>query len=133
MRAIARVIGAFARVLFEDVFLAWAPTAVCRRYIQKRLARDVAPGRHALLLHRLALLEQRAGDLDASESAFRGLLVTNPDDPWVPIELAMILERKGRLEEARVLYLRVADREDHSEEFRQKARAEAARIEAALR
>jgi Flp pilus assembly protein TadD len=101
-------------------------------YLDRQLARrDVLKvNRRALLLTKMLMVAERMGDLGSAEQAARELLRIVPDDPWTPIELAIILEKQGRSLEAKQLYQRVSQDPSVSAATRAKASSEVERLNA---
>jgi Tfp pilus assembly protein PilF len=75
-------------------------------------------------------VSERAGDIRAAEVAARHILSIDPEDLCVPVELAIILEKQGRLSEARQLYQRIVAAPSVSAAYRAKALSEVERLTA---
>ncbi len=127
-----RALGTIAREITEDICVWILPVKWIKSYLDRQLdSCDVLRvDRRALLLTKMMLVANRAGDLGSAEKAARDILSINPDDPWTPIELAMILEKQGRYSEAKQLYQRISEEPHLTAPYRAKASSEVERLTA---
>src|SRR5260370_23877502 len=105
-----RALASIAREIVEDICLWVFPAKWGKEYLDRQLdGCDVLRvERRVLWLTKMISVADKAGDVGSAEKAAREILSIIPDDPWIPIELAMILEKTGRLSEARQLYQRIS-------------------------
>lgn len=132
MKSILRSLAAIGREIPENICLRILPVKWSKRYLYGKLDNCGALriDRRVLLLTKLISVASRAGEIGNAEKAAREILSIMPDDPWSPVELAMILEKQGRLSEAKELYQRILTAPSASAAFRAKASSEVERLTA---
>src|SRR4051812_40479608 len=110
MNEVSRTVASVLREIAETIGARVLPIKWGQLYFERQLAKcEVSRvDRRSVLLSRLIVVANRRGDLITAETAARTVLQLVPDDPWAPIELATILEKQGRLVEAKELYERMA-------------------------
>ena len=128
-----RPTGGLLREMAESIGVSVFPAKWVKHYLERRIATcgPDAVDRRAILLTRLMSLANRQRDFASAEAAGRAILLLIPDDPWTPIELALILERRGDLVGAKRLYEQAAGAAHVSPSFRARALAEVDRLNAA--
>src|SRR5256885_2138068 len=94
-----KVVASLTRQMCEGAIVAVGPIDWARRHLHARLSTVSSVASRALLLQRLLNLENRGGNWLAVESVARELLNLCPDDAWTQIELALVLERLGKIRE----------------------------------
>jgi len=128
VKPIVRVLSYLPRQVYEACMDAFAPLAWSRRYFTAQLSSVSSPGRRALLLRHLLNIETRARNWSAGERLAREVLSLFPDDAWMTVELATILEHLGKKREARTYLLGLASNDRIAPAFRERAASEAKRL-----
>jgi hypothetical protein len=132
MKSLFRSLASIPREIVENTLLFILPVSWGKRYLDWRLescdARRIH--RRILILTKMISVSERAGDIRAAEVAARHILSIDPEDLCVPVELAIILEKQGRLSEARQLYQRIVAAPSVSAAYRAKALSEVERLTA---
>jgi hypothetical protein len=132
MKSLLRSLASIPREIVENALLFVLPVAWGKRYLDWRFescdARRIH--RRILILTKMISVSERAGDIRAAEAAARHILSIDPEDMCVPVELAIILEKQGRLFEAKQLYQRIVAAPSVSAAYRAKAFSEVERLNA---
>lgn len=132
MKRLLRSLASIPREIVENTLLFVLPVAWEKRYLDWQIescdARRIH--RRILLLTKMISVSERAGDIGAAEVAARQILSIDPGDMFVPVELAIILEKQGRFLEAKQLYQRIVAAPTVSAAYRAKAVSEVERLNA---